>query len=373
MPVLPSLLPTFLPSFLTYEPKYIIDVYTIVFAVVFWHVGCGNCQATTTAMVNKVLHLNFINYCFFIKYEHIIGNVSDDINTSKCHCKLCTLLIGLIYTDEPVTRVFTLDNRIEMGISIFDTAIPLPEIIVSLAWYHNGTEVTSDGRISINNNGTSLIISNTVEFDAGMYEVKINSTNLNGGENCDKNIIPMLANLAIFAPVKFTLQESNLSTQNSEDFLLDYHLPAYQDASLKDFYIENILMLNVLAVFGDEIEIFNYLYKDGVYISDIMAFHSNISYGNDVTMQSLRITYNNTDDITGHYSHLAFIDISNSNSNFCSDWLNSLLNICINNYYFHCYYFYEYFPLFTLHWNIRSYGKLTLLLYIAFSLSLFHL
>ena len=323
---------------------------------------------------------------FFIKYEHIIGNVSDDINTSKCHCKLCTLLIGLIYTDEPVTRVFTLDDRIEMGISIFDTAIPLPEIIVSLAWYHNGTEVASDGRISINNNGTSLIISNTVEFDAGMYEVKINSTNLNGGENCDKNIIPMLANLAIFTPVIFTLQGSNLSTQNSEDFLLDYHLPAYQEASLKDFYIENILMLNVLAVFGEEIEIFNYLYKDGVNISDIMAFHSNISYGNDVIKQSLRITYNNTDDITGHYSHLAFIKIWNLNSNFCFDWLNSLLDINCCYYYYNscncnynhysCYcfeyynYFYEYFPLFTLHWNIRSYGKLTLLLYIAFFLSL---
>ena len=47
--------------------------------------------------------------------------------------------------------------------------------INSLAWYHNGTQVTADDRVHIINNGTELTISNVVQSDAGKYEVKIDS------------------------------------------------------------------------------------------------------------------------------------------------------------------------------------------------------
>ena len=215
--------------------------------------------------------------------------------------------------------------------------------ISSLAWYHNGTKLTSDYRVRIANNATSLIISNMRESDAGKYEVKINSVGLNP-EICNRNILPMLEKYALYAPVTFLLQQSHRPTYNPADIIMDYVLPAYQGSVHQSFAVDNTLMFNAAAVLDVTRNSRNYLYRNGVRVQDKNTYNMTVSYDN-VTTQSLRITYNNSDDIAGYYVHQVY-----------SYYVDINREICPGYYYFNYHYYY---PIFTLYWNIRSYGKLT--------------
>ena len=222
--------------------------------------------------------------------------------------------------------------------------IPFQKIIGSLVWSHNGTELTSDGRHSIGNNGTSLTISNMMQSDAGKYEVKINSTNLDDGGICDRNISPMVENLARHAPLVFVLQESSVPTYYPQDVISDYALPAYQGSSVKTFVIDNVFMINVPTVYDSESTDFDDLYKDGVIIRDMASFHRTVSYGN-VTTQSLRITYNNAEDITGQYNYVAFRRNLEIKRGICPHYKEYIESIGFD------------LPVFTQHWNIRTYRE----------------
>ena len=218
----------------------------------------------------------------------------------------------------------------------------LAQYISSLAWYHNGTELTSDDRVIVTNNGTSLTISNMSKSDEGKYEVRINSIG-SSSAFCDRNMLPLLENRALYAPVTFLLQESNLPKYNPEDVILDYALPAYQGSAQQSFTIVNTIMINPTALL-DTRNINDYLYKDGERISDRSIYNNTASYDNIIT-QSLRITYNNTDDIAGHYVHIAFAYIYYFSTPTCPDY-----DIVRSHFYLKI-------PVFTLYWNIRSYGK----------------
>ena len=267
-------------------------------------------------------------------------------------------IIGMLHTDEPVTRAFSRPERMVMRINISDYN-SLAQYISSLAWYHNGTELISDDRIIITNSGTSLTILSMAESDAGKYEVRINSTG-SSSAFCDRNILPMLENLALYAPVTFLLQESNLPKYNPEDVILDYALPAYQGSAQQSFTIDNTFMINPAALLYTTRDINDYLFIDGERISDRSTYGSTTSYDNTTT-QSLRITYNNTDDIAGHYIHTAFAYYYYFNTSTCPDY--GFLRNFVN--------FYQ-IPIFTLYWNIRSYGRLILIRntihYISFSM-----
>ena len=233
-----------------------------------------------------------------------------------------------------------------MRINISSVESFAPTIIRSLVWSHNGTELASDGRHSIGPNGTSLTISNMVESDAGKYEVKINSTDLDNGGICDRNILPMLANLDLYTPVTFVLQESNVPIYYPEDVILDYALPAYQGPTNKTIDIDNVFMIDVPAVMDDS-NPSELLYKDGVSIRHRALFNSSVSYGN-VTTQSLRIIYNNTEDITGRYYYQAYILNTNIDGDICPQYSDYFDDIFIAGQ----------IPVFSLHWNIRSYSEL---------------
>ena len=242
----------------------------------------------------------------------------------------------------------------EMRINI-STAVDLlqishnQQIISSLVWSHNGTELTSDSRVSIGNNGTSLTIFNMVQSDAGKYQVKFNSTGLSDREICDRNILPMLANLASHAPVIFVLQESSVPTYYPGDVISDYALPAYQGPPHNTLVIANVLMINVpeVAVRMNTKNRYEFLYKDGDRIEDMSQFQDTVSYDN-VTTQSLRVTYNNTEDVAGCYSHRVYTQI---NYTVCPDW-----EVYSNTFG----YIDSPLLLFTLYWNIRSYSELIL-------------
>ena len=255
--------------------------------------------------------------------------------------KLPTVIIGLLQTDEQVTRAFTPNEMMAMRINILDY-YNLKHHIGSLAWYHNGTRLTSDDRFKITNNGTSLTIRNMIESDAGKYEVKINSDpdELNSAF-CDANILPQLENGAIHAPVMFLLQKMYQPTYSPEDIIMNYVLPAYQCTPHRTFTIDNTFNINAAAVLINLSRIKNILYKDGVSISDRNMYNSNVLY-DSIIRQSLKITYNNTDDIVGLYVHQAYGYYFDINSVSCPGY----------------FYYLSSFPIFTLYWNIRSSSKL---------------
>ena len=223
------------------------------------------------------------------------------------------------------------------------------QYINSLAWYHNGTRVTSDDRVHIINNGTELTISYVVQSDAGKYEIKINSIKYARGssETCDVNIQPMLEHLAFHAPVTFILHESSILSYNpAEDVITDYYIPAYQGTSLQSITIDNVIKINSSSVLENDFYGYYQLYKDGIYVYDGNTFNSTVSYGNEI-MQSLRISYNNMDDITGHYIYLAHTFSWNIDSRTCPQY-----------YYNYIHHKFFMFPLFVLYWHIKVYGKL---------------
>ena len=222
------------------------------------------------------------------------------------------------------------------------------QYINSLAWYHNGTLVTSDDRVHIINNGTELTISNVVQSDAGKYEVKINSIENARGSSvtCDVTILPMLEHLALHAPVTFILHESSILSYNpEEDVITDYYIPAYQGTSLQSITIDNVIKINSSSVLRNYYSRYHRLYKDGIRVYDVNTFNSTVSYGNEI-MQSLRISYNNTDDITGHYVYLAYTYYRDIDSRTCPQYYNYIRSSTYR------------FPIFVLYWNIKVYGKL---------------
>ena len=154
-------------------------------------------------------------------------------------------------------------------------------------------------------------------------------------------ILPMMESLALHAPVTFVLQESGVPTYYPEDVISDYALPAYQESVSKTLDIDNVFMINVPAVFDNESIPFEFLYKDGVNISGMAPFHSTISYGNVIT-QSLRISYNNTEDVTGHYYYGTAMHYFDIDRDICPQYRSTSI----------------FPPVFSLHWNIRSYGEL---------------
>ena len=252
-------------------------------------------------------------------------------------------LIGLLLqTDEPIARSFILDNEIVMNVILSNTQTNQP-FVSSLMWSHNGTELISDGRVSIDNNGTSLTISNMVQSDAGRYEVKINSTVLDDGRTCNTNILPMLENIALHAPMTFLLQENSLPTYTPEDAIVNYDIPAYQYIN-KQLAINNTFMVNVPAVLN-ETKIFNNLFRDGVGIFINETYNSTWSYGS-FTTQYLTISYNNSDDIAGQYVVQQFTNYEAFDQAVCPGYFDYIRDNI------------GFLPIFSLYLSITSKSKL---------------
>ena len=250
-----------------------------------------------------------------------------------------SLIIGLLQTDQSLTRSFEVDESIELMINM-----PPAQYFSSLAWYHNGNELTTDNRVSISNSGTTLTISNMVGSDAGKYEVKIKSTGHDTNGICDDNILPMLENTARHAPVVFVLQESNVPTYNPGDVILDCSLPAPHSALLRTLAFSSTYQVNVPAVM-DVTNIYNNLFKDGIGVYRNKTFNSTWSY-DSITTQFLMIPYSTGDDIAGYYVQEAYASYVSFKQLICPGFYNYIqLHI-------------GYLPLFSQHFNITSKSKL---------------
>ena len=190
------------------------------------------------------------------------------------------------------------------------------QYISSIAWYHNGTQITAGNKYSITYNprtNSSLSIQNMVGSDAGKYEVKIESIYYYGysSRHCDILILPLLETYyAIHTPVTFTVQEHCISTYDPQPIVSSYSVPECLDRGgciidLRSSGL-NISRHNISDMLD---RYWSEWYKNGVRTRDGNMYNSSVIHEEGLVINSLQITYNNTDDITGNYVGLTQTDL----------------------------------------------------------------
>ena len=78
----------------------------------------------------------------------------------------------------------------------------------SLKWFVNSVEISSNGKYLISQDDRSLTINDTVEQDAGVYEVKFTGLLRKGYEEkcrADSEVLDLLSSYPIASPVTFQL------------------------------------------------------------------------------------------------------------------------------------------------------------------------
>ena len=214
----------------------------------------------------------------------------------------------------PVVRSFSRGGSLWLSVNTSDGRY------ISLAWFYNGTEITSreNGRLIIDNNGTRLSITNMEESDAGTYQVKINSTSFHiysNSEACDAIVLPSLESNADYAPVTFMVQEQHIPTYDPSSIVSTHYIS--EDTS-------NTLQLHStintsLGTYPDGHR--NYWFRNGSRLSDNNIFNSS---GSSLERLSLQVTSNNSADITGDYVGIVWI--------WYSDWNNDFQDMCRGYY-----------------------------------------
>ena len=220
--------------------------------------------------------------------------------------------------------------------------------IRSLAWYHNGTEITSgeNGRMIIDKNGTRLSITNMEESDAGTYQVKINSTSFhfhNNSEDCDAILLPLLELNAVHAPVTFTVQEQHTPTYDPSSIVSTHYISEDTSNTLQLHSNINTSLGTYLDRHG------NSWFRNGSYLSDNSIFNSS---GSSLERLSLQVTSNNSADITGDYVGIVSIR---------DFYLQRTFRYICRSYY---YYFNDgiyFIPIAVSYWSIKVYSKSLLL------------
>ena len=259
-------------------------------------------------------------------------------------------MVGLLYTEDSVTRAFLLNGNMALHINNLSTGYYgyRARYISYLSWYHNGTKIFPNDRVNIIKNGTTLVISNMVESDAGKYEVKIGSIDYYGIRSsviCDENILPVLETLALHAPVTFYVQKYYVNQYNPEDVVNHYYLPMYSNILQHSIILNHSIDINTNVAINSH-RLSSYLYKDGISQSlNSGMYNFTRSYGDEITL-SHKISYNSSEEVIGHYIYTErSYSIINS---FCRSYYH---------YYDDYYYYYLAIPAFVLYWAVQEHGK----------------
>ena len=261
-------------------------------------------------------------------------------------------MVGLLYTEDSVTRAFLLNGYMALRINNLSTGYYgyRARYISYLSWYHNGTKIFPNDRVNIINNGTTLVISNMMESDAGKYEIKIGSIDYYGYTSslCDENLLPVLETLAIHAPVTFYVQQYYINQYKPEDVVNYYYLPTYSNNLQHSIILNHSIDIDTNVAFRRyRLPLSSYLYKDGVSQSlNTGMYNLTRFYGNEI-MLSQKISYNSSEDVIGHYIYTEYIYYRNINSNFCPIYYR---------YYRNNYHYYG-SSAFVLYWTVQEYGK----------------
>ena len=212
----------------------------------------------------------------------------------------------------------------------------LANYISSLSWYHNGTKILSNERMNVSNTGTSLTILYMVDSDAGKYEVKISSINYYGyaSATCDGNVLRMLEQTALHAPVTFYLQQYHIPQYKPEDIIEQYFLPMNSLANSNNtFTINHTTDLNSTFIFGQYYTTYSYqsFFRNGVsQFPNTDNVITERSYGNEINI-SHHLSYSDIDEIVGNYVYMET----------AYSYYDSLRFTCRGYYYYVGYYFWR--------------------------------
>ena len=185
----------------------------------------------------------------------------------------------------------------------------LAHYVSSLTWYHNGTEIQSNERMNISKNGTSLRFSDMIDSDAGKYEVKISSINYRNNTpsaTCNRNVLRMLEQTALHAPVTFYLQQYHIPQYKPEDIIESYFLPMnLQDISRHTITINYTIDIDPRILLGVHPRYWDqWFFRNGVSQSpNTDNVITERSFGNEINI-SHQLRYNDTDEIAGHYVYI---------------------------------------------------------------------
>ena len=214
-------------------------------------------------------------------------------------------------TDDPVTRSFSLHQKILLQINRLSDSYYsyYARYISSLTWYHNGTEILSNERMNVSNSEILLTISDMIDSDAGKYEVKISSINYYksaSSATCDRNILRMLEQTALHAPVIFYLQQYHIPQYKPEDIIEQYFLPMNSLAnSNHTITIDYTTDVNGTFLFGGYSRYLSQrFFRNGVSQSpNTNNIITERSYNNEINI-SHQLRYSETDEIVGHYVYM---------------------------------------------------------------------
>ena len=233
-------------------------------------------------------------------------------------------------TDDPVTRSFSLHQKILLQINRLSYSYygSLARYISSLTWYHNGTEILSNERMNVSSTGTSLTISDMIDSDVGKYEVKISSIEYYGyssSATCDRNILRMLEQTALHAPVTFYLQQYHIPQYKPEDIIELYFLPMNSLANSNNTITINYTTdINATFLFGGYPRHLNQrFFRNGKSQStNTDNVITEQSYGNEINIFH-QLRYIDTNEIVGHYVYIETIYYYYVRSN-CHGYYNYL-------------------------------------------------
>ena len=246
------------------------------------------------------------------------------------------MLLGLLYTNEEVVRSFLPGEELVLNVNISNDSYA--RHISSIAWYHNGTQITAGNKYSITYSNsstsltnTSLSILNMVGSDAGKYEVKIESIEYNGdsSQHCDILILPLLETYyAIHTPVTFTVQEHYIPTYDPQPIVSSYSIPECLDRGSCNIDLRS----SGRNISKHRISDMLYVawFKNGV----LIQHENSMIHEQGLVISSLQMTYNKTENVIGNYVGLTYADYTLSGEclvyhNYLSDIDFFLINVFI--------------------------------------------
>ena len=147
-----------------------------------------------------------------------------------------------------------------------------------------------------------------VGSDAGKYEVKIESIEYNGGSSsphCDSILLPLLETYAIYTPVTFTVQERCIPTYDPQSVISSYYTTECADGKFCNIDLRSSgHNVNDIPLQAGRYQ--SEWYKNGVRTN---KYNSSVIHEQGFVINSLHITYNNTEDISGNYVGLTRTNI----------------------------------------------------------------
>ena len=114
---------------------------------------------------------------------------------------------GLIKSNLNPTLKFSPPQTIVLSVNV--TELEVTRYLGSLTWYFEGDPILMGGRVTLSPDRTSLTITNTVESDAGIYEVKhMGLFTSQRQEKCESRVLDALRNYPILSGIRFTVNNT---------------------------------------------------------------------------------------------------------------------------------------------------------------------